>query len=114
MPDDIPTGNDTDPVQDVPIKAGPIKAGPNQSASIVSLDTHRPAPILDWSLVWIPPHLTPFIRRDAEASGMSVEDFVNHQFLQYLDAYYEEEQVSADGSQLPLFRPKCHLQEVKT
>ncbi|MAL73519.1 MAG: hypothetical protein CMM62_00905 [Rhodospirillaceae bacterium] len=82
--------------------------------NVVSLDQHRTEERLDWTLLWLPPNMVPFIRRDAEAAGLSVEEYLNAQFLAYLEAFYEEELTGIDGAQLPLFRPSRILREVKS
>ena len=77
--------------------------------NVVSLDQHRTEERLDWTLLWLPPNMVPFIRRDAEAA-----EYLNAQFLAYLEAFYEEELTGIDGAQLPLFRPSRILREVKS
>lgn len=87
--------------------AGDGRVGENGADKIVSLASHPRAkvvPLPESFLLALPPHLAPFVRRDANGAGLSVDAFLNQEFMEYLEAYYEDETRSLDDQQLNLLQ----------
>lgn len=74
---------------------------------VVTLSSHPRAkvvPLPESFLLALPPHLVPFVRRDANGAGLSVDAFLNREFMEYLEAYYEDETRTLDDQQLNLLQ----------